>query len=408
MEETGVIEETQILDQPGAPGPPMPPAPLEEPPPDRDLWPWLLVLLALAIGGIIVAVVLTRDDNKKATPTTTQAVTTAPAQTVAPLPRTTPKPVVIETAVPKVVGLQTPAALKALQKANLTGTTRGVFSDRPKNEVVAQDPAPTTKVRKGSAVTLNVSKGKKSVPVPDVVGQDSAAAIETVKAQGFAVKVVRVPSDQPAGQVVAQAPPAGKQAPADSAVRLNVSDDSSSTPPATTAPATTAPGTTATPTTTAAATPAPKPKPAQPATVTVPDVRGLKLLAARKKIRQAGLVTEFKGVPSTEPKGTVLGQSPKPGETRKRDDHVFVTVSLGPKSAPPAAGQQPSVPDVTGEDEATAQADLQAAGFKVQVVDRETSDQFEDGIVVAQNPAGGGQAPANSQVTIYVSRYTGG
>ena len=33
------------------PPPPMPEAPLEEPPPDRDLWPWLVVLVALVIAG---------------------------------------------------------------------------------------------------------------------------------------------------------------------------------------------------------------------------------------------------------------------------------------------------------------------------------------------------------------------
>lgn len=400
-------EETQVIvDEPGVPAEPMPPAPLEEPPPNRELWPWLLVLLVLVVGGILAAVLLSRNDHKSSRPATTQAVTTAPVQTVAPLPKPKPKPAVVEATVPKVVGLQAPAALTSLEKAGLTGTTRGVFSDKPKNEVVGQDPAATTKVKKGSTVTLEVSKGKRSVPVPDVVGQDAAAAIQTMKAAGFAVTIARVPSDQPAGQVVAQAPPAGKPAPGDSKVRLNVSDGSGGAATTTQATTTTTATTTAA-TTTAAATTAPKPAPV-PASVSVPDVRGLKLLAARKAIRKAGLVTEFKRVPSDEPKGTVLGQSPKPGETRKRGDHVLVTVALGPKPASAAAGAQPYVPDVTGEDEQTAQADLEAAGFTVKVVDQDTSDPSEDGIVVAQNPGGGDQAPAKSQVTIYVSRYTGG
>src|SRR4051812_22243814 len=153
----------------------MSPAPFEEPPPNREIWPWLLVLLALVIVGIGAAYFATRDKDKKKAQPATQTVTTV-AQTVAPLPQTTaPKPHVVESAVPKVVGLQAPVALKALEKQGLTGTTRGVFSPRPKNEVVGQDPAPTTKVKKGSAVALQVSKGKKSVPVPDVVGQDTAA-----------------------------------------------------------------------------------------------------------------------------------------------------------------------------------------------------------------------------------------
>ena len=381
--ETQVIVEEPVS---APPGPPMPGAPLEEPPPNRELWPWLLVLLGLVIGGIVVAVLLSRDD-KKTSPSSTQPATTQ-AQTVAPLPRTTPTPSVVEGTVPKLVGLQAPAALEALAAAGLTGKTTGVFSDKPKNVVVGQDPAATTKVKKGSVVALEVSKGKQPVPVPDVVGQDVAAAIETVKAQGFQVNVVRVPSSDPAGQVVAQAPPAGKGAPGDSTVRLNVSDRASG---ATTPP---------TPKPTAE----PKPKPAAPAAVTVPDLQGLKLLAARKAIRKAGLVTEFKQVPSTEPKGTVVSQSPKPGETRKPGHHVLLNVSRGPNEQA-AVGV---VPDVTGEDRETAKHDVKQAGFKVEVVERDTTDPAEDGVVFDQNPEPGGSAPAKSTVTIYIGRYTGG
>ena len=239
----------------------------------------------------------------------------------------------VEATVPKLVGLQAPAALEALAAAGLTGKTTGVFSDKPKNEVVGQDPAATTKVKKGSVVALEVSKGKQQVPVPDVVGQDAAAAIETVKAQGFQVNVVRVPSSEPAGQVVAQAPPAGKDAPGDSTVRLNVSDGAGGA----TTPPTPTPATTPTPKPKAK----PEPKPAAPASVTVPDLRGLKLLAARKAIRKAGLVTEFKQVPSTEPKGTVVSQSPKPGETRKPGDHVLLNVSRGPKPTQARSRRRP-------------------------------------------------------------------
>jgi serine/threonine-protein kinase len=379
-------DETAVIVEEAPPGPPpMPGAPLEEPPPNRELWPWLLVLLGLVLAGIAAAYLISRDKNEHTQPTTRA---TTVAQTVAPLPQTKPMPAVVEAAVPNVVGLQAPIALNKLAKGGLTGTTRGVFSDKPKNEVVGQDPAATTKVKKDSTVTLDVSKGKKSIPVPDVVGQDTAAAIETVKAQGLEVKVVRVPSSEPAGQVVAQAPPSGQNAPGGSTVRLNVSGRSG--------------GAT---TTASAPKPEPKPTPAKPERVTVPDVRGLKLLAARKAIREAGLVTEFKRVPSNEPKGTVLGQSPKPGATKKTGDHVRVTVSLGPK---PSVGAQPTVPDVTGEDEATARQDLEAAGFTATVVNQDTTDPAADGIVVDQNPQPGGEAPAKSHVTIYVSRYTGG
>ena len=202
-DETQVVVEEEAVDPPLEP--PLPGAPLEEPPPDRHLWPWLLVLLVLVLGGLAAALLISRDDKKDTQPTT-QTATTA-AQTVAPLPQTTTKPAVVEVSVPKVVGLKAPEALKALTGAGLTGTTRGVFSNEARNLVVAQHPDATTKVKKGSAVALDVSKGPKSVPVPDVVGQSAADAVQTLKAAGLKVTVVRVPSADPAGQVVARRRP---------------------------------------------------------------------------------------------------------------------------------------------------------------------------------------------------------
>src|SRR3954447_7172475 len=115
------VEETQVItEEPVDPGPPMPPAPLEEPPPNRELWPWLLVLLGLVLAGIAAAYFATHHKKKHQAQTTTAVVTTAAAQTLAPLPQRKP-PKVVEAAVPKVTGLQAPDALKALTKANLVG-----------------------------------------------------------------------------------------------------------------------------------------------------------------------------------------------------------------------------------------------------------------------------------------------
>jgi serine/threonine-protein kinase len=104
----------------------------------------------------------------------------------------------------------------------------------------------------------------------------------------------------------------------------------------------------------------------------------------------------------------VVSQSPRADTQAKQRDHVLVTVSRGPakdNKAPVAA--PPSVPDVTGEDEATATQDLEAAGFDVQAVDQETTDESEDGLVVGQDPSAGPQAAAGSKVTIYVGRFGG-
>lgn len=391
--ETVLVEE-----EIGRPGPP--PLPTDELPPERELWPWMLVLLALVLAGLAAAYFATRDDKKSSAGVT---VTTTVARTVSSAPtgatRTAaPKPAAVRPAVPNLVGRPAPAALQALRARGLTGRTRGVFSTKPRNQVVSQTPGAASRLAKGATVTLDVSKGPKAVPIPDVIGQDEAAAVGTVKAQGFVPDVAKVPSNQSVGQVVAQHPVPGTRAAPGSGVRLNVSTGAKGESDGTS---------TAAPTSTPAAPPAGTETAPPPASATVPDVTGKKLLAARKLIRAAGLVTGFKRVPNELPKGTVVSQSPKPGTTAKRGAHVLVNVSLGPKPKPATEGAQPLVPDVTGEDETTATQDLQAAGFQVEVVRESTADDAEDGIVVQQDPSGGVSATAKSKVTIYVGRFGG-
>ena len=64
------------------------------------------------------------------------------------------------------------------------------------------------------------------------------------------------------------------------------------------------------------------------------------------------------------------------------------------------------MPSVIGEDQETARADLQSAGFTVAVVYQDTTDSTQDGLVFDQAPVGATRAAANSKVTIYVNRYT--
>ena len=51
--------------------------------------------------------------------------------------------------------------------------------------VVAQDPAPTTPVERGGAVTVRVSKGPDLVAFPDLTGQTYPQALETLAAAGY-------------------------------------------------------------------------------------------------------------------------------------------------------------------------------------------------------------------------------
>jgi beta-lactam-binding protein with PASTA domain len=390
--------QTETVEEVGPPGPPVPP------PPDRDLWPWLLLLLVLVLGGLAAAYFITRDDDDKKAATTapvTTVVTTVAPATTATVTKTEQGPRVT---LANLLGIPVTTATKRLQRDGLLWRIRRIDSPKPAGIVAGQAPGPGTQLAKGDRVRLDVSKGPPAVAVPSLVGSDRQRAVAALQRLGLKANVVEVPSKEPAGQVVAQNPKAGTRAKPGSAVRLNISNGSpEQPPPATTAP--TAPTTTAPATTAPSTTPPPSPSPSPPpstAQVKIPDVVGLKLRAARRQIRAAGLVTEIKYVPNEQPEGTVVSQSPKPGRTVKRGAHVLVNVSLGPQPKP-----QVAVPNVVGQDEASARAALENAGFVVDVADVPTTDSAQNGIVIDEQPPGGSTAPRGSEVTIYVGRFSG-
>lgn len=408
--ETEVVE-TELYE----PGPP--PFPPEEPPPSRELWPWLLVLLVLVLAIAGAAYYISdRNDNRAARATTTVVQAPVPPPAAPQVKKHKAKPLQpVKLRLPRLIGMKAPQAIATLRKLQLTGEVRGAFSTKPRGVVIAQTPKPGTKVAKNASVELQVSKGPRDIPVPDLVGQQRDDAVATLKAAGLKANVADIPSQEPEEVVIAQHPAAGAKAPADSAVRLNVS--SGSPPPTAKKSATPAqpspqPAQKTQPTT--------KPKPARqqpatptPVTVTVPDLVGGTLASARSQLREGGLVTEIRRVPSQEPEDTVTGQSPHAGTAAKKGDHVFLTVSLGPTTQPSATQQgtrqaaQPVVPNVVGEDQATAAADLRAAGFKVSVLDQPTEDSSQDGVVIDQSPAATTKAAAGSTVTITVARASG-
>jgi beta-lactam-binding protein with PASTA domain len=407
LEQTAVADETAVTLEERPAG--RPPGRPEEPPPERELWPWLLAVLVLVLAGIAVVYFATRDDTTRVQVTTQAAVQ---PRTPSPNPATTagrtPAPSGRVT-VPRLVGLRTPTALRRLGQLGLRGETHNVFSSKPGNVVVAQTPGSSRKLAKGEMVLLNVSKGPKAVGVPDVVGQTVADALTTLRAQALKPRIVRVPGREPAGQVVAQHPRAGAMAQPGIAVRLNVSDGRQAALTGTKSPTTTFSTTTnqeTGPTTTAAAASATP-------LVQVPSLEGKKLIDARGLVRQIGLVIEIRRVPNAEPLGTVIAQAKKPGTHLRRGTHLLVTVSMGrPTSTattPSQSESQPiAIPDVTGEDETTATQDLESAGLAVRVVDRDTTNASQDGLVVEQTPAPNQSVQPGSTVTIYVDRYKNG
>jgi beta-lactam-binding protein with PASTA domain len=408
-EATTVVEEgspAAVVEEEVAPPPP-PPGP-----PRPLLWPWLLLLLALVIGGLVAAWLLTRDNGDKGASTVNvpnvvhlkqheavqrvnargliaRSVTRPSSAEAGTVVDQDPNPgadVVKDTvvtltvskvqaeAVPNVVGQREAAAVSTLRAQGFQVQTTNVVSTKPSGTVIAQNPQAGARVGHGSTVTIRVSRGP--VTVPDTVGQSRADAVAALGGAGLRPKVFSVPSSQPKGQVVAQKPLGGKRVAGGSTVRLNVSSGS-----------------------TAAAPPPPPPPPSKPATVTVPDVTGQQQDVAQKQLNAAGLKAGVVYVASDEPQGSVVSQAPEGGTTQKRGTRIQLNVSLGP-----TPGTLKGVPDVRNLEPAAARAKLTAAGFRVQTLSRGVSDSSQVGKVVDEQPAGGRNAPAGSVVTIYVGR----
>jgi beta-lactam-binding protein with PASTA domain len=155
------------------------------------------------------------------------------------------KPVIV----PDVVGATSAEATSKLEAAGLKANVVAVPSSEPAGTVVAQNPAPGKDATTGDTVRLNVAKaagtttqpaattpppgtttqpGTTTAPpepatVPDVVGKALADAATALAAEGLKAGVKYVPSDEPQGQVIAQAKPSGTEGKRGDTVQVNVS-----------------------------------------------------------------------------------------------------------------------------------------------------------------------------------------
>ena len=152
-----------------------------------------------------------------------------------------------------------------------------VYSPEPADTVTGQFPSPNDRVIKGSNVRINVSRGAKPVPVPDVTQQPFANAKSALAGQGFKVSRVDVQSDSAQGVVVGENPPPGTDVSKGSTITLSVSKG--------------------------------------PATTQIPDVRQQDQATAQSLLSGAGLTPSIVYEPVTDPSqdGIVLDQNPAPG-----------------------------------------------------------------------------------------------
>jgi len=132
-------------------------------------------------------------------------------------------------------------------------------------------------------------------------------------------------------------------------------------------------------------------------------VTGLAQTPALRQLNTLGLRPTVTYRRSSQPANRVLQQSPAAGSTARRNSRVALVVSTGPNPQPAS-----SVPNVVGQDQATAANAIKDAGFRVVVLNRPVTNQNNDGNVVDEQPRAGSSIPGGSQVTIFIGRFAGG
>jgi beta-lactam-binding protein with PASTA domain len=333
-------------------------------PPDFEPGPALVLLAVLAVVGALVlgAFLLGSGDEEPAS----RQTPTSPSATTSTVETSPPPAASAGVAVRDVVGLGLAEARSTLEAQGLRVRVRRSESDRPAGEVLEQAPPAQAEVAQGTVVALIVARaaapppGATQVEVPSVIGLAASSAVSALRDAGFEARVRLVTSSERSGTIVAQTPAGGTEVREGATVRLEIAR-------------------------------APTVQ-----RVEVPDVVGSAAAAARRQLRSAGLRVTTTSVVSQEPAGTVIAQSPRGGAELREGGTVKLTVSTGPAEV--------EVPDVTGQDEASATSELERAGFQVRVIDESIEDPAQDGVVLLQAPAGGSTARDGATVTLTIGR----
>jgi eukaryotic-like serine/threonine-protein kinase len=247
---------------------------------------------------------------------------------------------------------QATAALAPLH-LHLEVTSRPFDDSVPAGRIIRQTPD-TGRLREGSAVAVDVSRGPAPVPVPDLTGLTQDQATQRLVGAGLTLGPVnpRIDATIKAG-IVIDWTGRGGQLPKHSAVELVVSSG--------------------------------------PPTVGIPDVHGKSFADATAGLAQAQLTgVEVDAFSDTVPKGQVVSTTPPAGTVVTVGAQVTVTVSKGQDLV--------AVPDVRTMTVAAATSRLEASGFSVSGV-----VGSPDRPVYVTNPAAGVLVKRGSAIKLYTS-----
>ncbi len=230
--------------------------------------------------------------------------------------------------------------------------------DIPTGDVIRTEPASGDKARKGSPVTLIVSKGQERYLIPsDLSGKDPADVTSVLEDLTLIISGNQEVFDEliPVGKVVSTNPIGGTLVKRETPVTILVSKG--------------------------------------PAPVNVPPIVGTLITDATTTLTELGLTTKtVQENYDDSVAGTILSTDPVPGTSVPKGAVINVILSKGPVLV--------EVPNVVGMSTETATSTLQAAGFQVKAVNKLNVAILNK--VYSQKPAAGSKAPKGSVITIEI------
>lgn len=131
---------------------------------------------------------------------------------------------------------------------------------------------------------------------------------------------------------------------------------------------------------------------------TVDNYIGMSLSAAREKIDGKFKIKVEEEYSADYAKGLVIRQDPESDTELEEGKTLTLVVSKGTRTE-----DKVSVPEVVGKRESSAKSELEAAGLKVSVKTKYSTDVAK-GKVISQSPESGNQVTKNSTVVITVSQ----
>ncbi|MEU2198592.1 Stk1 family PASTA domain-containing Ser/Thr kinase [Isoptericola sp. NPDC019482] len=229
-------------------------------------------------------------------------------------------------------------------------------STEPENTFLGTNPQGGTEVERGSVVTVTFSAGPDTVAVPKLAGMtedEAEAALDEAKLSLGDVSDANS-KDVEEGDVIESKPAAGQAVSEGSSVDLVLSNGR----------------------------------------VELPNLEGKSEQTAKDTLTGLDLNFSTSTEESDEKAGTVIRQSPQPGNVPQRSS---VEIVIAKEKAP----EMTTVPPVVGSSAAEAQTAITGANLKPQI-SYEASDDVANGFVISQDPEGG-EVEVGSDVAIVVS-----